>query len=132
MILKLLILLILIIFVCGCTLQPQSEESGSEMNDVTEEIENISVGSEIAISSCEDLCRSALDSGLYLESGPCLSDVKPSWEPNWSISNWVCDVAHYPRQAVDNLQENQCQAFKEGKAQHFVELYPNCTLIRAV
>jgi hypothetical protein len=116
---KLLILLILIIFICGCTFFQPIEE-----NEVLQ--------TETVISACEDLCRAALDSGQYLESGPCLSDAKSDWEPNWDFSNWVCDIAHYPRQAVDNLQENQCQTFKEGKAQHFVELYPNCTLIRAV
>jgi hypothetical protein len=119
---KLLILLILIIFICGCTLfQSQPEEN-----------ESISLTSDVVISSCESLCRSALNSGEYLESGPCLSDAKSNWEPNWNVNNWVCDIAHYPRQPIDNLQENQCQGFKEGKAQHFVELYPNCTLIRAV
>ena len=112
-------LLILIALVCGCTfLQPQEE------NEVPQ--------TETVISACEDLCRAASESGQYLESGPCLSDTKPDWEPNWNLNNWVCDIAHYPRQPIDNLQENQCQAFKEGRAQHFVELYPNCTLIRAV
>jgi len=110
----------LIIFICGCTFLQQPTE------------ENETPQTETAISTCKDLCEAALKSGQYLESGPCISDAKQNWEPNWDVNNWVCDIAHYPRQPIDSLQENQCQGFKEGKAQHFVELYPNCTLIRAV
>ena len=115
-----IILLMLIIFICGCTFLQQPTE------------ENETPQAETAISACKNLCEAALKSGQYLDSGPCISDAKQDWEPNWDVNNWVCDIAHYPRQAVDNLSENQCQAFKEGKVQHFVELYPNCTLIRAV
>jgi len=59
---------------------------------------------------------------------PCLSDNNTAW----NISDWVCDVAHSPRQPVDNLPENQCSAFREGKARHFVEVGPDCKIIRAV
>ncbi len=45
---------------------------------------------------------------------------------------WVCDVAHSPREDVDNLPENQCREFGEGKANHFVEVNPNCEFIKAV
>lgn len=51
---------------------------------------------------------------LDLESGPCLT--------NDLIPNWVADIVHKPRQTVDDLPENQCQAFIEGRAKHFVEL----------
>jgi hypothetical protein len=85
-----------------------------------------------AKTACVNLCKAALTSGQYIDNGPCLSDVKSEWNPNWSVNDWVCDVAHLPRQAIDNLQENQCQTFKEGKAHHFVEIYPNCSLIRTV
>ena len=46
--------------------------------------------------------------------GPCIAeDLMP---------NWVADVVHNPRTALDDLPENQCQAFAKGSAQHFVEL----------
>jgi hypothetical protein len=85
-----------------------------------------------AKTACINLCKAALTSGQYLDNGPCLSDVRPEWNPNWSVNDWACDIAHLPRTAIDNLEENQCQAFKEGKAHHFVEVYSNCSLIRAV
>jgi len=33
---------------------------------------------------------------------------------------------------VDNKPENQCSAFREGKAKHFVEVNTSCELIRAI
>jgi len=67
-------------------------------------------------------------STLDLSDGPCLSDDNPEW----AIENWVCDVAHSPREAIDNLPENQCREFREGIASHFVEVDPNCKFIKAI
>jgi outer membrane murein-binding lipoprotein Lpp len=51
--------------------------------------------------------------GADLSNGPCISDDL--------MDDWVADVAHYPREDVDNLPENQCPSY--GKtASHFVEL----------
>lgn len=70
---------------------------------------------------CISLCK---QQSIDLSNGPCLS--------NKIEKDWVCDIAHSPRQQVDNLPENQCSAFREGKANHFVEVTPNCELIRKV
>lgn len=73
---------------------------------------------------CEALCRQKLNEGQNLSNGPCLANPLPADAPNW-----VCDVAHNPRQEIDNLPENQCSAF--GKtASHFIEVDENCNLIR--
>lgn len=53
-------------------------------------------------------------SSLDLQNGPCLT--------NDLIPNWVADIVHNPRTSVDDLSENQCQAYIEGRAKHFVEL----------
>jgi hypothetical protein len=79
---------------------------------------------ERAIEACISLCKSKLNEGMNLSNGPCLS--------NEIIANWVCDVAHSPRQKVDNLEENQCSAYRQGLANHFVEVDTNCNLIRAI
>lgn len=76
-----------------------------------------------AINLCIGLCKDRLISE-DLSNGPCISDE--------IYKDWVCDVAHSPRQPVDNIPENQCSAFREGKAHHFVEVDENCNLIRAV
>ena len=55
-------------------------------------------------------------------SGPCLGTV---------ARDWVADVAHDPRQGIDDDPKNQCAAFRHGDAHHFVELDPDGHLIRA-
>lgn len=74
-----------------------------------------------ATEECESLCLiDSWENGW--ENGKCLS--------NEIIEDWVCDVAHSPRQPVDDLPENQCSAFREGKARHFVELNTECEVIK--
>lgn len=69
------------------------------------------------IAKCQELSQNiALDS-------QCILDPIPDTE-------WVCDIAHSPRAAEDNLPENQCAAFRNGTAKHFIELTPECKLIR--
>lgn len=77
------------------------------------------------VDECIRICKENLAAGKDLANGPCLANPIPS------NPDWVCDVAHWPREEVDNLKENQCSAY--GKvAKHFVEVTPNCTFIRAV
>ena len=61
--------------------------------------------------------------GIDFSSGPCLS--------NALLPGWVLDIAHSPRIKIDDLPQNQCPAFIEGRAQHFVELDPEGNLIQA-
>ncbi len=75
------------------------------------------------LESAKNACISACNtSNLNLTNGPCLS--------NEIIPNWVCDVVHNPRTAVDNLAENQCSAFLVS-ANHFIEVDTECNFIRA-
>lgn len=60
--------------------------------------------------------------GVDLSVGPCLGVIAP---------DWVADVAHDPRQPVDDDPANQCTEYRTGTARHFVELTPDGTLIRA-
>lgn len=102
------LVLIGIIFLSGCVGQPTVTKTQEEQ----------------AIEACTNLCNSELQAGTDLSQGPCLS--------NEIITDWVCDVAHSPRQAVDNLPENQCSAYREGIANHFVEVDPSCNFIKAI
>lgn len=52
--------------------------------------------------------------GMDFSTGPCLT--------NDLAEEWVADIAHNPREKMDNLAENQCPAFLEGRAKHYVEL----------
>jgi hypothetical protein len=60
-----------------------------------------------------------------LSSGPCLSESLPG------LSDWAVDIAHEPRQPVDDQLSNQCQSYRAGETHHFVELTPGGQLIRA-
>ncbi|MEM5882986.1 MAG: hypothetical protein QXQ77_01965 [Candidatus Aenigmatarchaeota archaeon] len=78
---------------------------------------------EIAKEACIKACIEAKAQEMNLNEGPCLS--------NKIIENWVCDVAHNPREPIDDVEENQCPEY--GKtAFHFIEVDPNCNFIRAV
>ncbi len=75
-------------------------------------------------SLCVSACQRAIEQKQKLLSGPCLLDPIPQ------APGWVCDVVHQPRAAADNLPENQCHAFRGGQASHFVEVSPDCSIIR--
>jgi hypothetical protein len=76
-----------------------------------------------AINQANHLYRQEKAKGRDFSSGPCLSDAL--------LPNWVVDIAHSPRQSIDDLDQNQCPSFKQGRSLHFVELDPNGNLIRA-
>lgn len=60
--------------------------------------------------------------GTDLSSGPCLT--------NDLFTDWVVDIVHNPRQPKDDLVQNQCPAFTEGRANHFVELDMDGNVVR--
>lgn len=47
------------------------------------------------------------------------------------IPGWVADIAHQPRTPEDEDPANQCAAFRDGRAKHFVELDPDGNFLRA-
>ena len=63
--------------------------------------------------------------GVDLDRGPCIAQRLPG------LSDWVVDIAHDPRQPIDDDPANQCARFRDGQAHHFVELDPDGDLIRA-
>ena len=79
---------------------------------------------DIAVQECVRLCNDTKSVGKNLTNGPCLAS------PLEKTPNWVCDIAHSPRIEIDNLAENQCEAYRTGAAKHFVELDENCKLIK--
>ncbi|MCX6814743.1 MAG: hypothetical protein NTY20_03790 [Candidatus Aenigmarchaeota archaeon] len=79
-----------------------------------------------AFDACMSSCIHTRDAGDTMDNGPCLLDPIPI-EPDW-----VCDVAHNPRQPIDNNPNNQCQTYLRGQATHFIELDTQCRLIKAV
>lgn len=60
------------------------------------------------------------EEGVDMKNGPCLGPIG---------DDWVLDIAHKPRQSVDEKPENQCEDFRNGTAKHFIELDPDGKLI---
>lgn len=75
-----------------------------------------------AVNQAKSLFLEKKNAGLDLSNGPCLT--------NDLIPGWVADIVHNPRIGADNQAENQCPAFLEGRASHFVELDLDGNLIR--
>lgn len=82
----------------------------------------VSYDEDTAVNQAQFLYSQRNINGVDFSSGPCLS--------NAVIPGWVVDIAHSPRLPIDDLPENQCSAFKEGRAKHFVELDPEGNVIR--
>jgi hypothetical protein len=78
-----------------------------------------------AVDAAQTAFQQVQASGRDLSAGPCISESLPG------LPDWVADIAHDPRQHVDDQAENQCQRYRGGQAHHFVELAPDGQLIRA-
>jgi hypothetical protein len=76
---------------------------------------------EAAIAAAEAAYAKAKVEGEDLERGPCLGQILP---------NWVADIAHDPRTEADDDPANQCEEYRSGEVEHFVELDPDGNLIR--
>lgn len=76
-----------------------------------------------AVEAAKAAYEQAVAAGVDLSSGPCIGDPV--------IPGWVADVAHDPREAVDDDPANQCASYRSGESKHFVELDPDGNLIRA-
>jgi len=107
---EMLISILIVAVISGCTSRVDKTNEKSDRD--------------IAISKCSQICKSLLSNKTNLSNGPCIS--------NEIINDWVCDIAHNPRIPIDNNPENQCSAYREKKAHHFVELTETCEFIRAI
>ncbi len=46
--------------------------------------------------------------------------------------SYAVDIVHVPRSPIDNLPENQCKEYREGKVRHFIELDKEGNVVRIV
>jgi hypothetical protein len=82
-------------------------------------------GSQRAVDEAQAAFRQLQAGGQELSAGPCISESLSG------LPDWVADIAHDPRQPVDDEPANQCQRYRSGQAHHFVELNVDGQLIRA-
>ena len=78
---------------------------------------------EQAIAEAQRVYAEKRAEGVDFTDGPCIAEEV--------IDDWAVDIAHDPRQEVDDRPENQCQSYRDGDTHHFVELDPDGNLIRA-
>lgn len=78
--------------------------------------------SDTAVAWALDLYKIKVVEGIQMTNGPCLT--------NSLMPGWVVDIVHSPREEIDDQPENECPAYLEGKANHFVELDVNGNLVR--
>jgi hypothetical protein len=78
-----------------------------------------------AVAEAKAAFGEAQASGEDLSAGPCIAEQLPG------LPDWAADVAHDPRQPVDDQPANQCASYRAGQTHHFVELTPSGQLIRA-
>ncbi|MCX6807032.1 MAG: hypothetical protein NT135_02865 [Candidatus Berkelbacteria bacterium] len=65
------------------------------------------------IAKANTLFDDAKSKGTDLSNGPCLGKIS---------DDWVLDIVHNPRTEIDDLSQNQCSEYREGKAHHFIEI----------
>ncbi|VVB58372.1 Uncharacterised protein [Candidatus Anstonella stagnisolia] len=78
-----------------------------------------------AQGACIKACNALKASGANMSAGPCAAN------PLKDYPSWVCDVAHNPRQPVDDIIDNQCSLYQNGGASYFIEVTPECEFIRS-
>lgn len=83
---------------------------------------SIETARKFAVREAQKLFLEKKQEGMDFSAGPCLT--------NEIIQDWVVDTSHNPRLAIDDDPNNQCVAFREGKAHHFVELDLNGEVIK--
>jgi hypothetical protein len=78
-----------------------------------------------AVAEAMTAFHRAQGAGQDMGRGPCIAETLPG------LPDWAADVAHDPRQPVDDVPANQCSSYRAGQTHHFVELSPDGHLIRA-
>lgn len=74
------------------------------------------------VAAAKTRLEEARGEGIDLSRGPCLGTIG---------IDWVVDVAHDPRQPVDDDPANQCDEYRNGRVMHFVELTLEGKVVRA-
>ncbi len=78
------------------------------------------------VSKAQSLCQSAREKMSVddWQKGPCVSN------DGKELPGWAVDVAHVPREKVDDDAANQCSSVAEGRVDKFIELDEDCRVIR--
>ena len=115
------ILFLIIIFITFIFIGAGCQENNKEQDDENKDKDR-------AIEAAYDIYNQRVGEGVDMRNGPCISE-KIEIDPPLS-GWWVVDVAHKPRSEEDSDPNNQCESYRNGDAEHFVELDINGNLIK--
>lgn len=126
----LFVLVCLFLYFFGCTgsdVVKKSTDTVADHNyiqysllDENGVVQNPQLYDEYPRDSCIKACLNEKQNGRDLSEGPCLGIVAVFY---------ACDVAHNPREDVDNMVGNQCEDYIQGRVPHYVEVDENCNFI---
>ncbi|EKD91254.1 MAG: hypothetical protein ACD_30C00035G0003 [uncultured bacterium] len=119
---KVLTLSLLTIFLVAAFTVLSSENNPFDLNRMYEYRPGYSYEIDQAVNQAQTLYAQKKALKEDLTNGPCLT--------NDLMTGWVVDLVHNPRQPIDNNEQYQCQAYREGRATHFVELDLNGEVVR--
>ncbi|MDD5192418.1 MAG: hypothetical protein PHH54_06165 [Candidatus Nanoarchaeia archaeon] len=74
--------------------------------------------------------QDAVDCALNLYNTKKQEGMQFSGQCLGKCSNYAVDIVHVPRTNEDNLTENQCSDYREGKVSKFIELDKNGGIVR--
>jgi hypothetical protein len=123
-------ILVFVLLLAGCTINTTAPANFNDNGNIDVSNLKADLEKQVAIGKAMEVYQAAKEKGEDLSQGPCLSNELYG-NSKYPETMWVLDIAHSPQQAVDDLPQNQCGAFREGKAKHFVELDPDGEVIRA-
>lgn len=119
--------LLLVVFVMSACTKTASNANSYSAAEIVTGVADVKIkekaDKDMAVAKAKELWRAQFQLEEDLSNGPCLS--------NDLIPDWVADIAHNPRQSVDDDPANQCPAYRAGTAHHYVELDPAGNLIKA-
>ena len=102
---------------------PTKNEEGTQSSTVNSQPSPSSpsfTGNEDAFKNALNLYIQKKKEGVDMTNGPCLGKI---------ADDWVLDIAHKPRQPIDDKPQNQCADYISGKVHHYIEFDPDGKLI---
>ncbi len=112
---SLFVLTLLVISITGLLVWQLNKVDGQYKPGIDDEADR-------AVNQAKALFKEQKKLGLDFSQGPCLT--------NALMEDWVADIVHSPRTAIDDAPENQCISYLESGATHFVELDLDGNVVR--
>jgi len=97
-------------------------DTAANLTGLTAIEQKLQADHDLAVGNARTIFHQEQLTGRDFSNGPCLSDHL--------IDDWVLDVVHNPRQPIDDIPANQCTAYRNGTAHHFVEMDMEGNVVR--